>query len=58
MERDLTPEWILKEVFAVQDQSAQWFKDQQSKMASEEPDKTGDGLTMTVIGCGTHDPWT
>lgn len=57
MERDLTPEWILKEVFAVQDQSAQWFKDQQAKMTGEEPSKKGDGLTMTVIGCGMDGHW-
>jgi hypothetical protein len=56
---DLTPDWILKETFAVQDTSAQWFKEQQSKMASSTTAETaskkedGNGLTMTVIGCGT-----
>lgn len=49
MERDLAPDWILKETMAIQAQTAQWFKDKQAEYAGQKP------LTLTVLGCGTQE---
>lgn len=57
MARELAPDWILKETLAIQDNTAQWFKDKVEKNMAERKQPTtekgeGEGLSMAFLGCG------
>lgn len=47
MERDLTPEWILKETLGVQQKALMDYVKEKTGMQHD------GGLTLTVLGCGT-----
>ena len=49
MERDLAPDWILKETLALQSKAIMDYANGQKPKAASD----GKGLTLTVLGCGT-----
>ncbi|KAK3073688.1 delta 1-pyrroline-5-carboxylate reductase [Teratosphaeriaceae sp. CCFEE 6253] len=50
MERDLTPDWILKQTLNIQQTALMSFLDDKQREAGSQEDG---GLTMTFLGCGT-----
>ncbi|KAK0344500.1 delta 1-pyrroline-5-carboxylate reductase [Friedmanniomyces endolithicus] len=52
MERDLTPDWILKQTLNLQQTALMSFlKEKENAMGGKE--ESSEGLTLTVLGCGT-----
>ena len=52
MDRDLTPDWILKETLSLQSKAIMDFVKDKTSKTSKADDNTG-GLTLTALGCGT-----
>ncbi|KAK1057266.1 delta 1-pyrroline-5-carboxylate reductase [Friedmanniomyces endolithicus] len=52
MERDLTPDWILKQTLNLQQTALiSFLKEKENAMGGKE--ESSEGLTLTVLGCGT-----
>jgi len=52
MERDLTPDWILKETLTLQSKAIMDYAKEQG-LSNPNGSKNDSGLTLTVLGCGT-----
>ena len=52
MDRDLTPDWILRQTLSVQQTALMSFLDSK-KTEQKAGGSNDDGLTLTVLGCGT-----